>query len=220
MRIIFKQFWLAFAITSSLLWDRAAAQIVQTYAGADFTYQSEGKPATATPVGLPVDVNIDGAGNVYLATLYFQVFRISPAGTMQLVAGNGFRGTPLEGSDARKSTLFDNHSVTPGRDGNTYIGGGGYIVKVTSAGIVNRIAGGGNNFNSAGGGSFSGDGGPAIKAGVGDFIQSIIFDGSGNLMFADARNNRIRKIDTNGIMTTIAGTGAAGRGLLLQTPCH
>jgi sugar lactone lactonase YvrE len=56
---------------------------------------------------------------------------------------------------------------------------------------------------------YSGDGGPAVSAQLND-PGGITFDTAGNLYFADSNNHRIRRIDTNGIITTVAGTGVAG----------
>jgi DNA-binding beta-propeller fold protein YncE len=56
---------------------------------------------------------------------------------------------------------------------------------------------------------YGGDGGPAIRAQL-DQPEGMVFDAAGNLYVADSANNRIRKIDARGIITTIAGTGVAG----------
>jgi hypothetical protein len=56
---------------------------------------------------------------------------------------------------------------------------------------------------------FSGDGGPAVTAQLDD-PNGIAFDAAGNLYFADSNNQRIRRIDRNGIITSVAGTGIAG----------
>ena len=172
--------------------------IIQTYAGADFTFQSEGLPAVNAPLGLLQDVNLDAAGNIYIADAYYQAYRINPDGTIHLIAGNGFRGAPTDGFDARSASFYENRSITRGPDGNIYIGTSGSIKKILPNGTIAPVAGGGSAL---------GDGGPATKASLGDYPTPIIFDNAGNLIFADARNNRIRKIDTNGIITTIAGNG-------------
>jgi hypothetical protein len=65
--------------------------------------------------------------------------------------------------------------------------------------------------------TFAGDGGPALEARLGepygqaaDPAGRVVYDHAGNLLIADTDNNRIRKVDTAGIITTIAGTGQAG----------
>jgi hypothetical protein len=58
---------------------------------------------------------------------------------------------------------------------------------------------------------YSGDGGPATSAALND-PYGVAVDAAGNLYIADDANNRIRKVATNGTITTVAGTGAAGFG--------
>lgn len=81
-----------------------------------------------------------------------------------------------------------------------FVGGGCRIVKVSPKGVMSVIAGTGTC-------GFSGDGGPAVAAQVED-PNGIAFDSAGNLYFASGQ--RIRRIDRNGIITTVAGTGVAG----------
>jgi hypothetical protein len=59
------------------------------------------------------------------------------------------------------------------------------------------------------GSSFMSDGGPATAAQIGS-IQGVAVDGKGNLYLSDTDNHRVRKVDTGGIITAIAGTGTAG----------
>ena len=61
---------------------------------------------------------------------------------------------------------------------------------------------------SAGNGSFtsSGDGGPASSAGIG-FPAGVAVDGAGNIYIADALNSRVRKVNTAGVISTVAGNG-------------
>jgi DNA-binding beta-propeller fold protein YncE len=75
-------------------------------------------------------------------------------------------------------------------------------VRVERDGSLTVVAGNGDA-------GFSGDGGPATKAELQVPID-IAFDRSGNLYIADLVNNRVRKVDTHGIITTLAGTGEAG----------
>ncbi|MGE0101097.1 MAG: hypothetical protein AB7H86_00545 [Blastocatellales bacterium] len=86
--------------------------------------------------------------------------------------------------------------------GNLYVAHQHRIRKITPGGIITTVAGGSQP-------GFSGDGGPAIAARLND-PSDIVFDGRGNLLIADSANNRIRQIDTNGIIRTIAGKGPGG----------
>ena len=73
------------------------------------------------------------------------------------------------------------------------------IRKIDRAGVITTVAGTGTP-------GFSGDGGPATQAKI-DTPNGLILNGAGDLFFSDGGNNRVRKVDTNGIITTIAGTG-------------
>ena len=69
-------------------------------------------------------------------------------------------------------------------------------------GVISTIAGTGTS-------DFGGDGGAATSA----FLNApwgIVFDQNGNFYVADANNNRVRKVDTGGTISTFAGTGTAG----------
>ena len=81
---------------------------------------------------------------------------------------------------------FDNHSIR----------------KIDKFGIINTIAGNGTN-------GFGGDGGLAIYSTL-YWPQKLVVDLVGNVFFADGGNNRIRKIDTSGIINTIIGNGSIG----------
>ena len=76
------------------------------------------------------------------------------------------------------------------------------IRKVSPSGIITTVAGNGIK-------GYSGDGGPATSAQFRD-PTDVAVDGSGNLFIADYNNNRIRKVSTGGIITTVAGTGSNG----------
>jgi uncharacterized protein (TIGR03437 family) len=130
------------------------------------------------------------------------VRRVSPDGIINTVAGNGQRGFGGEGGEATSATL-EPVAVTTDLRGNLYISDFSYrIVKVDSNGILTRVAGNGKN-------GFSPDNTPAIQAEIG-LALAMTTDSQGNLYFADATNFYVRKIDTNGILTTIAGSGSMG----------
>ena len=76
------------------------------------------------------------------------------------------------------------------------------IRKITPQGIISTIAGNGNS-------GFGGDGGQAVQAQL-NYCTGLALDYLGNIYLADAQNNRIRKIDNNGVITTVAGNGQPG----------
>jgi hypothetical protein len=122
-----------------------------------------------------------------------------------LVSTNAGGGTGGDGSLATNAVLTTPQSVTADSLGNLYIPqASGRIRKVNTNGIITTIAGSANNTVG-----YSGDGGPATNALLND-VECVKLDSFGNLFVADARNNCIRRIDTNGIITTVAGTGTSG----------
>src|ERR1700674_43710 len=113
----------------------------------------------------------------------------------------GFVG---DGGAATKASFELPGFVAQDKSGNLYVSdfSGQRIRKVTPAGIISTYAGTGIS-------GFSGDGGPASSAQL-SYPTGLVFDSAGDLILADGLNNRIRKIDPSGTITTIAGTGAAG----------
>lgn len=130
------------------------------------------------------------------------------------VVGNfGFNyGYSGDGGPANKAALNRPYGVTFDASGNLYITDSynNSVRKVSPAGIISTIAGEptGTSISSNAGG-FSGDGGPALTAKL-SHPQGIVVDASGNIYIADSSNNRIRKIDTSGNISTYAGTGVGG----------
>lgn len=113
----------------------------------------------------------------------------------------GFVG---DGGSATKASFAWPSYIAQDKSGNLYVSefAGQRIRKVTPAGAISTYAGTGIS-------GFSGDGGPASAAQL-SFPTGLVFDSAGNLIIADQGNNRIRRIDPKGIITTIAGTGVAG----------
>ncbi|MFZ5723956.1 MAG: RHS repeat-associated core domain-containing protein [Pseudomonadota bacterium] len=112
------------------------------------------------------------------------------------VAGNG-TSVLRDGGPATDAGLYTPSDVAFDAAGNLYIADSSHarIRKVTPAGIISTYAGNGTQ-------GFGGDGGPATAAKL--FVPTgVAVDDAGNVYVADTNNNRVRKIDTNGIISTV-----------------
>ncbi len=165
-------------------------------------------PALDASLNYPRGIALDAAGNVYFDDIdNVRVRRIDRAtGIITTVAGDGSLRPRHsgDGGPATEASLLFPTSVAFDPAGNLYIGEYlSRIRKVDVTGIITTVAGRASEI-----GGFSGDGGPATKAEVSQQQRALTFDASGNLLFADQGNNRIRRIDAStGIITTVAGDG-------------
>lgn len=171
--------------------------------------------ATQSILDVPRDLVIDSKGNIYIAdTENERIRKIDTQGVITTLVGNGRTRGPgrpeLLGNGGQGIFAEVNHpkGITLGpKEEFLYFSDTGnnairrYDLKT---GIVTHFAGDGTN-----GGGNSGDGGPATDA---EFRAptGIDFDDAGNLYIADRGNHQVRKIDTNGIITTVAGIGSSG----------
>jgi hypothetical protein len=118
-----------------------------------------------------------------------------------------------DGGPATNAVLFDPAGVAADSFGDIFIDDqdNNRIRMVNTNGIINTIAGIGPAGSS---GSYSGDGGPATNARLNllnfSVPSGVAVDGLGNVYIADVSNERIRKVNTNGVIITIAGTNTAG----------
>ena len=189
-----------------------AQGIITTVAGGSWEFRGDGKPATDAPLGEIRGIAVDSNGNVFaadgadLSGGNHLVVKISPAGLLTVVAGNGIRGFSGDGGPATSASLLQPPGVAVDVGGNIYIADkfNNRVRKVSPDGIITTVAGsGGTDFE---GGGFSGDGGPATSALLW-FPLDVAVDTAGNLYIADSLNNRIRKVSLDGIITTVAGSG-------------
>jgi hypothetical protein len=182
--------------------------IISTYAGTGTAgYGGDGGPATAAQMDLPAGIAIDGTGNLYIADVNnHRIRKISTAGIITTIAGTGATGFTGDGGPATAADLGFPYGVAVDGAGNVSIAlyYDNRIRQVNTSGTINTIAG-------LGSAAFSGDGGPATAAEF-DGPWGLAADAAGNLFIADNNNNRIRKINTSGIISTIAGTGFTGFG--------
>ena len=168
-------------------------------------YSENGSPAVEAQLNYPGDVAVDGSGNLYIADTWNRmVRRVDAGGIITTVAGNGGRGFGGGGGPAVRVSLDLPVGVAVDGSGNLYIAESLQhgVHRVDVSGILTRIAGTGER-------GYSGDGGPATGARL-NGPRGVAVDGSGNLYIADRGNDRIRRVDAGGTITTIAGTGEQG----------
>lgn len=180
--------------------------IISTVAGNGFPgFGGDGGPATSAMLKYAWGVAIDGSGNLYIADQNnCRVRKVSAAGTISTIAGNGTCFIGGDGGPASVAAVQYPLGVACDATGNVYIAdyGNNRIRKINPAGIISTVAG------SAVFG-FSGDGGPSTASQL-YYPMGIAIDGPGNIYICDVNNNRIRMINTSGIISTIAGNGTAG----------
>jgi len=202
-------FLVMFCFCSFYKIESSHAQIITTisgsYTGSIGSYSGDGGPASAARLWHPGGMNFDTSGNLYFSDINNErVRKIDTHGIITKVAGNGSYGCTGDSGPATNANFAAINDVDVDYRGNIYIEetDSPSIRKVNVAGIINTIAG--NKYAG-----YAGDGGLAT-ASIINGSGNLRADKYGNLYFPDALNNRIRKIDTAGIITTIAGNGTAG----------
>ncbi len=246
MKTILRSTFLAITVLSVC----SGQAVISTVAGnGTMVYSGDGGPATKAALGIPPDVAVDSAGNLYIVDRSNnRIRKVDTSGTISTFAGNGNMDSSGDGGAATSAALFLPTAIAVDGSGNVYIADGGSgLRKVDTKGIITSVpvissflskiaSPGGMTTDSAGnvyvsdlngsaiykldksgvlttvaGGTFgfSGDGGPATKAAL-YFPSGVAVDSAGNIYFADKGNNRVRKVDTKGVITTFAGTGTAG----------
>jgi YVTN family beta-propeller protein len=173
--------------------------VVTTLAGSGAAGSNNGTGTGASFNG-PDGVCVDGSGNVYVADANNSLIRkITPAGVVTTLAGNGSGGF-LNGTGTGASFNHPTGVCVDG-SGNVYVGDtwNHSIRKITAAGVVTTLAGNGTAGNTNGTGS-----GANFY-----YPYQVAVDVNGNIYVADNGNNTIRKITSAGVVTTVAGSGAA-----------
>jgi RHS repeat-associated protein len=168
-------------------------------------YSGDGGPAVQAKLYYPRGVAVDGSGNIYIADTYNHCVRkVDTGGIITTVAGDGTQDYSGDGGPAVQAKLYRPNGVAVDGSGNIYIADSSNhcVRKVDTGGIITTVAGDGIQ-------GYSGDGGPAVQAKL-RHPSGVIVDGSGNIYIADTLNHCIRKVDTSGIITTVAGNGTEG----------
>ena len=181
--------------------------IITTVAGTNGVqgFSGDGGPATSARLNVPAAVMYSG-GNLYIADSSNQrIRRVSANGTITTIAGSsataGFAG---DGGPATSASLAFPLGMAMDSLGNLYFADGdnNRVRRISPGGVIATVAG-------DGAGRFAGDAGPATGASL-NIPEDLALDGAGNLLIADSGNNRVRKVDTSGIISTVAGTANNG----------
>ena len=161
--------------------------------------------ATSAQLFEPTNVTVDAAGNLYIVDAVY-VLKVTTGGMMSIMAGGGFGSYYCDGESATDADFGAPSDIAVDSSGNLYISlpspHTSGVCEVTTDGKIKQIAG-----NRTQG--YSGDGGPAMSAAL-NRPAGLFLDTTGNLYIADSGNNVIRKVATDGTITTVAGNGTKG----------
>jgi sugar lactone lactonase YvrE len=181
---------------------------VQDLSPIKYPQDGDGGPALQAAFNVVTSAAFSPTGDLYVADfLNGRIRKIAPNGVITTVAGNGQTGYSGEGGLATNAAITLPITVATDTAGTVYIAtSDSRVLKVTPNGTIHLVAGIGTGtglFRSGG------DGGPAVNATLNE-PKGLAIDSKGNVYIADTSNARLRKVDTNGIITTVAGPGIQG----------
>src|SRR5579872_2640897 len=157
--------------------------------------------AAANASIVPTALVADSSGNVYIASVN-AIYKMPSTGTLTRIAGTGRAGFSGDGGPATSAQIYTPAAMTLDRAGNLYFISYLRIRKIAVDGTISTLAGSDQAVSG-------GDGGRASAATFAN-PQGIAVDSSGNIYVSDPGAVVVRKIASNGTISTYAGTGAAG----------
>lgn len=186
----------------------APSGTITTVAGTgDAGFNGDQRQATDAQLFFPVGVAVDSNDNLYIADgANHRVRKVdTSSGVITTVAGTGNAGFSGDGGPASEAQLNFPFRVAVDDEAGLYIADAANhrIRRVDDTSrTITTVAG-------TGSGGFSGDGGPATEAQL-NLPFGVDVDDTGNVYVADWLNNRVRRVDASGVITTVAGTGGDG----------
>jgi len=181
---------------------------IGTYAGTGSSpgFSGDGGAAASAQLNGVFGMAIDAAGNFYIADYFnYRIRKINTSNVITSIAGGGLVSFSGDGGPATLAVMGTPYGVAVDPSGNVYFSDyeNFRVRKISASGVITTIAGNGTP-------GFSGDGGLATKAQL--YPTGLALDPSGNLYIADFVNNVVRKVFTNGTITTYAGNRGLGTG--------
>lgn len=178
--------------------------VITTVAGSGSGFAGDGGPASQALLRQPRDTDVGADGTIYVTDTYNQRIRaIAPDGTIRTIAGNGSTTYDGDGIPATRASLHWPHDVTVDDSGVVFIADSAHhrVRRVGLDGTITTVAGTGSSGSS-------GDGGPATSARTRN-PKGLLLHGGG--LYFSSLEHKVRRVDlVTGIITTVAGTGAAG----------
>jgi sugar lactone lactonase YvrE len=166
-------------------------------------WSGDGGPATKAKIDGPKGILFDRNGNLIIADSgNDKIRRVDAAtGIITTIAGTGVTGESGDGGPATEAKLYEPRTMALAADGSILFTEPrvNRVRRIDPSGIITTFAGTGKA-------GFSGDGGPAVRAQL-NFNRGVGVDGAGTVWIADSLNQRIRRVDAAGIITTVAGRG-------------
>jgi streptogramin lyase len=169
-------------------------------------FSGDGGPATRAQISYPHGLAIDARGGLLIADSGNErIRRVAPNGTITTIAGTGESGTAGDSGPATGAEFDSPVDVAVGPGGEIYVAeaDGNRVRRIDANGRITTIAG-------TGVAGFAGDGGPAVRAEM-NLPLALAVHG-GDLYVADSDNGRVRRVDPNGTITTVAGNGQDDEG--------
>jgi sugar lactone lactonase YvrE len=187
-----------------VVYESSLAGVLSVVAGSGVQgFAGDGGPATSAELNAPQGVAVGPDGTLYIADTGNQRVRAVSGGLITTFAGDGDAGFSGDGGPAANAAFRLPNALSIDASGALLVSdAGNHRVRRISSGSIATIAGNGTQ-------GFAGDGGAATGAEL-DTPMGLTVAGDGRIFVADAHNQRIRVIATNGIISTFAGTGVAG----------
>lgn len=183
------------------------AGTITTVAGSGVNgYSGDGGNADQAELRYPRGVGLDRDDNLYVVDQYnTRLRKVDAAGKIATIAGNGSADFIAVRPSSSSADIYNSTGIAVSQSGTVYVPTLSCILKIMQDGVIAVVAGATATTG------YSGDGGPATSALL-SYPSTVTLDKDENLYIVDSGNNRVRKVNATGIITTVVGNGSAGYG--------